>query len=467
MAAELFRLGRRSLSAQRAFLVHAHQISRTILQSSPFCSVASSSPSGEDGEEVRRMEGSKWLTLPVFAPRKDASSVAKGLAGGNPLAKGEPTTALKWVRRCCPHLPISLVQKLFRLRQVRKAVSITTTSEEQPEQQQLKRVSAKEAMSSGEVILLPNTVQNFTTENNYIPKHHHYDIKLFLSLILYKDSAIIVINKPYGLPVQGGVGVKHCVDVLAATLMKFDFPEAPRLVHRLDRDSSGLLILGRTQVSSSILHSVFREKTCGALKMCVKNAPRILQRKYWALVIGSPKQSSGLISAPVGKVILEDGRSERITVIKDEKPTSSQHSLTEFKVMKISEHGYTWLELCPLTGRKHQLRVHCAEVLRTPIVGDYKYGYNAHRKWKPIVAENEASKLPKQKLPFGLDFEGGSISDEQPRLHLHCRQMILPDIAAAVNQFESSSHELEELDMLDLVAPLPSHMQLSWDTLSF
>ncbi|KAK8939948.1 hypothetical protein KSP40_PGU010232 [Platanthera guangdongensis] len=114
-----------------------------------------------------------------------------------------------------------------------------------------------------------------------------------------------------------------------------------------------------------------------------------------------------------------------------------------------------------------KLRVHCAEVLRTPIVGDYKYGGHAHRKWAPMATDNSVN-LPKEELPFGLEFEGGSISEKQPRLHLHCRQMVLPNIAGAVERLESASNcDLAGLDELDLVASLPPYMQLSWDVLGF
>lgn len=169
--------------------------------------------------------------------------------------------------------------------------------------------------------------------------------------------------------------------------------------------------------------------------------------------------------------------------------------------------GYTWLELSPLTGRKHQvyiitkyyidicmhhclmipywfftlfksyfnhvwvpqLRVHCAEVLGTPIVGDYKYGWQAHRKWKELhssdLIKNSNEKVSKEKaLPFGLDLENGSIFGKHPHLHLHCKEMILPNVSQAVQAMQSSSdYDLSELKTLKLVAPLPSHMQRSWD----
>ncbi|URD96632.1 RNA pseudouridylate synthase [Musa troglodytarum] len=271
------------------------------------------------------------------------------------------------------------------------------------------------------------------------------------------------------MPVQGGVGIRYSMDALAANCLKYECSESPRLVHRLDRDSSGVLVLGRTQTSTTILHSLFREKTSGALADDINVTQRPLQRKYLALVIGTPRHSKGLISAPLAKIVLEDGKSERIIIADDGKSASSQHALTEYKVIR-SSHDYTWLELFPLTGRKHQLRVHCAEVLGTPIVGDHKYGRHAHRKWEPMRLPESIIKddgIPKEKLPFGLELDGGSISEKLPGLHLHCKQMVLPNISVALQQLQSSTdHDFSKVEKLNLVAALPSHMQRSWEILS-
>lgn len=113
-----------------------------------------------------------------------------------------------------------------------------------------------------------------------------------------------------------------------------------------------------------------------------------------------------------------------------------------------------------------KLRVHCAEALGTPIVGDYKYGWKAHKQWEPVQRSQPRSKP--EKLPFGLKSEGGSICDERPRLHLHCRQMSLPNIASALQQLETSSPssttlDLSGLDVLEFTAPEPLHMRESWE----
>ncbi|KAA8545818.1 hypothetical protein F0562_020731 [Nyssa sinensis] len=383
------------------------------------------------------------------------------------------TTALKWILRCCPQLPRSLVQKLFRLRQVRRESSNIASSDLGVQSQECRprRVAAKDSLNFGDRIFLPTTVQELPSEKVDCFCNEE-EIKFLHSLVLYKDPVTIVVNKPPGIPVQGGIGIKRSLDELAATYLRFDYSEHPRLVHRLDRDSSGILVMGRTQLSATVLHSIFREKTFGASNKDLDNEKRILQRRYWALVIGSPRRPEGLISVPLRKVVLDNGKSERITVIDNVQTMSSQHAVTEYRVIESSSHGFTWLELSPLTGRKHQLRVHCAEVLGTPIVGDFKYGWQAHRKWKnqlfPHLERNLNEKLPNGKtLPFGLALENGNISEKQPHLHLHCKEMVLPNISLALQHAQSSSScGLTELESLKLVAPLPSHMQKSWDILN-
>ncbi|XP_026655976.1 RNA pseudouridine synthase 4, mitochondrial isoform X3 [Phoenix dactylifera] len=429
-------LGRRRPSSRPRVLATTLELLVAALQRNSCTTTVAASSSYSSALEEEAGGGQqkgRWLTLPPFAPPVDASSVGKAIARGRrPAGDGEPTTALKWVRRCCSHLPMSLVQKLFRLRQVRRDLTKNGSNmDSHSAQQQLRRVSAKDVMMPGDVILLPVTVQNVATKK-YDYSESEKEISFIHSLELYKDSAIIAVNKPPGMPVQGGVGIKYSMDALAAKSFKYDFPESPRLD--------------------------------------IKTTRRTLQRKYLALVIGTPKHSKGLISAPLAKIVLEDGKSERITIVMGTKSTSSHHALTEYRVIRSSAHGFTWLELCPLTGRKHQLRVHCAEALGTPIVGDYKYGWYAHRKWEPMPwpeSMSEDEKLPK-KRPFGLDLDGGSIAEKQPYLHLHCKQMILPNISAALCQLQSSAvdHDFSKLEKINLVAPLPLHMQESWDILS-
>ncbi|KDP45903.1 hypothetical protein JCGZ_15463 [Jatropha curcas] len=409
----------------------------------------------------------KWFTLPPYTSTISGSALGKALSVSISEKLANETTALKWVLRCCPELPRSLVQKLFRLRQVRRESS---NLRDQAEEQKVKRVAAKDLMSIGDRIFLPITVQALPSEKQQ-NVYNQEAVNFIRSLELYKDDIIIVVNKPPGIPVQGGIGIKRSLDELAASCLSYDYSEPPRLVHRLDRDSSGILVMGRTQTSTTVLHSVFREKTFAASNDDIGDRRRILQRKYWALVIGSPRCQKGLISAPLGKVLVDNGKSDRITVIENVHNTSSQHAVTHYRVLE-SFQDYTWLELSPLTGRKHQLRVHCAEVLGTPIVGDYKYGWQAHRKWKHLhwsdLEKTLHDKVPCEKmLPLGIDFESGSISEKQPRLHLHCKQMVLPNVSQALQDAKiSPDYNFSDMETIELDAPLPSYMQRSWDILS-
>ncbi|KAL4581164.1 hypothetical protein LXL04_017373 [Taraxacum kok-saghyz] len=417
----------------------------------------------------------KWLTLPPFSITVNGASLGKDIVGRRQStsegdANASTTTALKWVTQCCPQLPRSLVQKLFRLRQVRRETSEDSFSDQdvQAPVSRVKRVAAKDSMKPGDTIHLPISVQSSPIEKPECICSEE-ELKFLHDLELYKDSAIIVINKPPGMPVQGGIGIKRSLDELVGTYLRHDFSEPPRLVHRLDRDSSGILVLGRTQLSATVLHSVFREKTFIASNSDLKSEKRFLQRKYWALVIGTPRRPQGLITVPLGKVVMDDGRSERITVVENVTNMPSQHAVTEYRVLESSTHGLTWLELSPLTGRKHQLRVHCAEVLGTPIVGDYKYGWQAHKKWTQIFSnvEEKTENLNKKLLPFGLDLESGSISYKQPNLHLHCKKMVLPDVSSAIKRAHDShsDYDFGDIKSLKFGAPLPPHMQRSWDIL--
>ncbi|KAG8049409.1 hypothetical protein GUJ93_ZPchr0009g958 [Zizania palustris] len=420
---------------------------------------------GDGGGEEGQRSKNPWVQLPPFAPLDTAAAagaISRGGGGGDGQGgAGSNATAIRWVRRCCPHLPTSLVQKLFRLRKVKKNFvnAETSSGDASAEQHRLRRVSAKDQLVPGDILVLPvNPAECFVAEK--IKKFDNKnEIDFMRSLEIYKDRAIIVVNKPPGMPVQGGVGIKNSIDVLAP-MFEENSSETPRLVHRLDRDCSGILVLGRNQLSTSMLHAIFREKTADAL---ADGTQQVLQRKYIALVIGIPRYPKGLLSAPLAKIVLQDGKSERLTVRVRSNATSVQDALTEYRVIESCPQGYTWLELFPRTGRKHQLRVHCAEVLGTPIVGDYKYGRKAHEKWmpQPLPRTIDEELLRKQRLPFGLVVGGGSIAEEQPQLHLHCKQMVLPD----VHKLQSSDVDPDSshLEKLNFVAPLPLHMRLSWE----
>jgi 23S rRNA pseudouridine955/2504/2580 synthase len=229
------------------------------------------------------------------------------------------------------------------------------------------------------------------------------------SLVLHRDASVIVLNKPAGLAVQGGTKTARHLDAMLDAL-RFDAPERPRLVHRLDRDTSGVLVLGRGAAAAARLAAAFRHK--GAHKL------------YWALVAGVPRPSQGEIRAALAKLGGQGERApiERVVAVAQE-DERGRPAVSRYAVIERAGQKAAWLALTPLTGRTHQLRVHCA-LIGTPIVGDGKYG-------------GEAARL------------GGVIPD---KLHLHARALSLPH---------------PEGGMLRVRAPLPPHMQETWRIFGF
>ena len=217
--------------------------------------------------------------------------------------------------------------------------------------------------------------------------------------MIYKDENILVLNKPAGLATQGGSKIKISVDDLAEGL-KFELANKPKLVHRLDKDTSGILILARTQRAATLLTRAF--------------ATGQIVKKYWAVVVGRPDHASGVIDLPITK-----GDSGLSNISHHEKMQidhiSGKRAITNYRTLSyIGEHA-TLLEMTPITGRTHQLRVHAAS-LGTPILGDGKYG-------------GKAAFLP----------------EFCNKLHLHAREVVI-------------SQEVMGSQTLDFVAPLPAHM---------
>lgn len=224
-------------------------------------------------------------------------------------------------------------------------------------------------------------------------------------MLLYEDAKVFVFNKPAGLAVQGGSGVtRHVDDMLEAWRNKKG--EKPRLVHRLDRDTSGVLVVARTRGAAQALTASFRE--------------RDTKKTYWALVKGVPRKHEDKISTWVVKETTPDG--DKMRVCEHGEP-DSDHAVTYYRVVEAIGRNMTWLEMEPYTGRTHQLRVHAA-YLGNPIIGDPKY-FEADTNW---------------------DFPGGM----QNRLHLHARRIRIPNPSGGI---------------IDVTAPLPPHMVQSWNLL--
>jgi 23S rRNA pseudouridine955/2504/2580 synthase len=222
--------------------------------------------------------------------------------------------------------------------------------------------------------------------------------------VLYRDDDVIVLNKPPGLAVQGGTGMsdRH-LDAMLDALM-FERDDRPRLVHRLDKDTSGVLLLGRTAQATAKLAAAFKSRQA--------------RKCYWALVVGVPKIAQGRIDAALAKLPGRAG--EKMAVDEDD----GKHAVTYYRIVDSALKRAAWLELEPRTGRTHQLRAHCT-LLGTPILGDGKYG----------AAE--------------AFIAGTGISR---KLHLHARALRLPHPRGG---------------MLEVVAPLPDHMAGSFEFFGF
>ena len=225
------------------------------------------------------------------------------------------------------------------------------------------------------------------------------------SILLHEDDEVFVFNKPAGLAVQGGSGLTRHVDALLESLADRK-GQKPRLVHRLDRDTSGVLVVARTRLAAQKLAAAFRTRTT--------------RKIYWALVKGVPKPRQGRISTWLAKEGTPEG--DRMKVARHGTDDAS-HAVSLYSVIEDAGQKFAWLSMRPVTGRTHQLRAHAAHIGH-PIIGDPKY-FKADDNW---------------------DFPGGV----QKKLHLHARRIVIPHPSGGT---------------LDVTAPLPPHMQQTWNLL--
>ncbi|XP_027330917.1 RNA pseudouridine synthase 3, mitochondrial isoform X1 [Abrus precatorius] len=392
-------------------------------------------------------------------------------------------TAVNWIKYYFKVAWGSVIESHFRegLVQMEDLVDDDTSTQKEELIKPMRKIRPNEVMKRGARVHVPVSIAESRISKRYdaIPSGTLYpnadEIKYLQRLVIYKDSAIIVLNKPPKLPVKGNLPVHNSMDALAAAALSYDYDEGPKLVHRLDRESSGILILGRTKDSISHLQWLFSninnaKSSCKAWN----DACEATYQRYWALVIGTPTVKEGIIHAPLSKVLLNDGKTERVILAHHSSVEPRQEAVTEYRVLGPKINGCSWVELHPLTYRKHQLRVHCAEALGTPIVGDYKYGWFVHSRWKQMARvdiEPTTGKPYKMRRPEGLDVQKGSVLSKVPLLHLHCRELVLPNIAKFLHVLKNSSEELhtslsEQPDVLRFVATMPSHMRISWNLMS-
>jgi 23S rRNA pseudouridine955/2504/2580 synthase len=226
------------------------------------------------------------------------------------------------------------------------------------------------------------------------------------SITLYEDDDVLVLNKPMGLAVQGGSGTtRHLDGMLGALRGPGPDGQRPRLVHRLDKDTAGCLLVAKSRFAASALAQTFRSRSA--------------RKIYWALVVGVPRPKQGRISTFLAK---EEREEESHMRIAEHGEDGASHAVTYYAVVETAAQQLAWLSLKPVTGRTHQLRAHMAHI-KHPIVGDPKY-FNKEN-WQ---------------LPGGL----------QNRLHLLARRIAVPHPRGGT---------------IDVTAPLPPHMQQSWNLL--
>jgi 23S rRNA pseudouridine955/2504/2580 synthase len=288
----------------------------------------------------------------------------------------------RWFRRHFPALTQGALQKMLRTGQIRVDG---------------KRAEAHTRLAAGQEIRIPPLPDAPAPKGRADRPVDAREARALEAMVIHRDQHVLVLDKPPGLPVQGGPGIARHLDGMLDAL-RFGAAERPKLVHRLDKDTSGVLLLARSAAAAAKLAAAFRG--------------RDVRKTYWAVVVGEPNPRSGTINLPL---IKQGGpRGERTTAA-DPADKEAARAVTEFRTLDAARKRVAWLELNPITGRTHQLRVHCAEALGCPILGDGKYGGQAAH----------MDGLP------GL-------------LHLHARSLRLPHPAGG---------------WLEVAAALPPHMK--------
>jgi len=270
-----------------------------------------------------------------------------------------------------------------------------------------KRTQPKARLEAGQRVRIPPLKLEAPTPRADAPQAQK-DRAFIKSISLYEDADVLVLNKPMGLAVQGGSGTTRHIDGMLEALRSAGADaQRPRLVHRLDKDTAGCLLVAKTRFAAAALSKTFRSRSA--------------RKIYWALVAGVPKPRQGRISTFLAK---EEREEDSFMRIAEHGEKGASHAVTYYAVVETAAQQLAWLSLKPVTGRTHQLRAHMAHI-RHPIVGDPKY----------FNKENWA-------LPGGI----------QNRLHLLARRIVVPHPRGGT---------------IDVSAPLPPHMQQSWNLLGF
>ncbi len=296
----------------------------------------------------------------------------------------------RWFKRHLPDASFNIVSRWARTGQLRVDG---------------KRATPGDRLEAGQILRVPPADVAAAASARPARKRRELtddEMEFALSMVIHRDDAAIVLNKPAGLATQGGTKTENHVDGLLDALT-FGLDNRPKLVHRLDKDTSGALLIARTSRAAGHFAKAFSSRTA--------------RKVYWALVVGVPAIEDGFIDLPIGKQPGSGGEKMHV----DEK--DGQSARTRYRIVERAGNTCAWVELQPYTGRTHQLRVHMAAIGH-PIVGDGKYG------------GKEA-------------FLTGTISR---KMHLHARRIRI-------------DHPKGE--QIDVRADLPPHMKDSFADLGF
>lgn len=299
----------------------------------------------------------------------------------------------RWFKRHLPQVTHALLQKALRKGLVRLNG---------------KKAEASTRIEAGQVLGYLPEWKNLSEvpKEMRTPKLSRKEAEEIRHYILHEDDHVLVLNKPAGLAVQGGTGQRLSVDAMLEALTP-EGKEKPKLVHRLDKDTSGVLVMGKSARAAAELAKAFARHTA--------------EKYYWAIVVGVPSHERGEIDLPLAKVN-EGGRNQTEKMAADME--DGKDAVTRYRIIERRGKHLAWVELLPLTGRTHQIRVHM-NAIGHPLLGDGKYG--------GANAFPEGLNLPKQ-------------------LHLHARRLVIPKFFGKT---------------LDVTAPLPPHLLKTWDALGF
>lgn len=289
----------------------------------------------------------------------------------------------KWLVKSFNNINTSIAQKIIRLGQVRVDG---------------KKVKYNYVLSEGQSVKVPTTyISSISLDKKIVkaidPSRYKKEIKDLLDCVIYKDDNLIILNKPSGVAVQGGSTIAFNVTT-AFSFLRFGLENNPFIVHRIDKDTSGILILARNKATAQYMFDVFKEKRITKTYICLVHP--FVAKKYNHIGL------EGRISAP----LLKFGNTNAEGIVIDE---NGREAISDYKVLDYKAN-IGLIEVKPLTGRTHQIRVHMAEYLGNPIVGDFKYGAT------PIKEKNLKPRkmyLHAQKVNF-TSIDGKEISIEAP-----------------------------------------------------